>query len=119
VVLVMRFSSQLRLQTKTDFSQVFAEGKKSGDRSFLLIAKKNSTSLPRLGLAVSKKNVRLASNRNHIKRLIRESFRQNADSLPAIDVVVLVKTSINPKDTSLYEKINRQWMYIKHEKSLT
>jgi ribonuclease P protein component len=45
----------------------------------------------RLGIIVAKKNVKLAVQRNRIKRLLRESFRNKRDSLPNLDIVVLAK----------------------------
>jgi ribonuclease P protein component len=48
----------------------------------------------RLGLAIAKKQLRLAVSRNRIKRLIRESFRFNQDLLSGLDIVVLTRTSV-------------------------
>ncbi len=45
----------------------------------------------RLGIVVAKKNVRLAVARNRLKRIVRESFRQQQDSLQGLDVVVIIK----------------------------
>ena len=43
----------------------------------------------RLGLAISKKNCRLATDRNRIKRVVRESFRHHQAALAGLDVVVI------------------------------
>lgn len=51
---------------------------------------RKSVSAPRLGLAIAKKKVPLASNRNRIKRLIREQFRLNQANFPPVDVIVMV-----------------------------
>jgi ribonuclease P protein component len=56
---------------------------------FTVLFRPNRTSEPRLGLAVSKKNCRLATGRNRLKRIIRESFRQHRHELPGLDIVVL------------------------------
>jgi ribonuclease P protein component len=42
-------------------------------------------------LAISKKIIRKAVDRNRIKRMIRESFRLNQQQLGYFDIVVLVK----------------------------
>jgi len=50
----------------------------------------------RLGIIVSKRNVPTAVGRNYIKRITRETFRQNVLSrteLPRFDVIVLAKSS--------------------------
>jgi len=56
---------------------------------FTVLYRDNTLSEPRLGLAIGKKNCRLATNRNRLKRVIRESFRKQQDRLPGIDIVVL------------------------------
>ena len=43
----------------------------------------------RLGLAVAKKQVRRANRRNRLKRLVRESFRENQHRLAGVDLVVI------------------------------
>lgn len=90
------FSKQQRLLKPAEFKQVFAKpSAKTSDAHMRLIARKTSAGFPRLGLAVSKKALRHAVQRNRAKRLIRESFRRHQSLLPAIDVVVMVRTSID------------------------
>lgn len=47
--------------------------------------------LARLGIVVAKRNVKLAVARNRIKRLVRETFRQQQQRLDGLDIVVVVK----------------------------
>jgi ribonuclease P protein component len=66
--------------------------------------------MARLGLSVSARTVGNAVNRNRIKRVIRESFRHNANSLPSIDIVI--NTRPGARDTSkalLAERLTRHW----------
>ncbi len=42
----------------------------------------------RLGLVVGKKLIKSAVRRNLVKRVVREQFRLNRASLPAVDVIV-------------------------------
>ena len=51
----------------------------------------------RLGLVIAKKNVRLAVQRNRIKRLLRESFRAHHGS-QGIDIVVLARRGLDNID---------------------
>ena len=45
----------------------------------------------RLGLAIAKKQIRLATRRNRLKRLARECFRQHREQLAGLDLVVMVR----------------------------
>lgn len=47
----------------------------------------------RIGLAVSRRVSKKAVERNRIKRLIRESFRQHQHQLGTIDYIVIAKSS--------------------------
>ena len=89
------FSQELRLLKAKDFSFVFENPVRLGNRAFTVLARKNDRSHPRLGMAIAKKHVKLAVARNLIKRKVRESFRIRQHQLPAFDFVVMVKRSIN------------------------
>lgn len=58
----------------------------------------------RLGIVVAKKNVKLAVERNRIKRLVRETFRLQQQHLNGLDVVVVIKKNflhdLKPADLS-------------------
>ena len=51
----------------------------------------NQLGHPRLGMAVPRKNVRHAVNRNLVKRQLRESFRLHQAIIGDFDVVVLAR----------------------------
>jgi len=57
----------------------------------MVLACANGLPHPRLGLAISKKTLPLAVQRNRIKRLSRETFRQLQHQLGGMDIVVLSK----------------------------
>lgn len=86
------FDRDKRLLTARQFSAVFDSptGKVPG-KHVLLLARENGLDHPRLGLVIGKKNVKLAVQRNRLKRLIRESFRHNQETLAGWDIVVIAQ----------------------------
>jgi len=56
---------------------------------FTVLCRSNENKAARLGLAISKKNCKLATGRNRLKRLVRESFRAHKSELAGLDIVVL------------------------------
>lgn len=86
-----RFRRQDRLLSAQDFKRVFADASKTSDRYFTWLARDNDLDGARMGLVVAKKNIKTAVARNHIKRLIRETFRLSKVNLPNRDFVVIAK----------------------------
>ncbi len=87
-----RFDQSLRLLNAQDYQAVFDDASiKVSCAEFLFLPRQNQLEHSRLGLVIAKKNVRLAVQRNRIKRIVRETFRQEQSRLPAIDVIVLAR----------------------------
>jgi len=64
----------------------------------------------RLGLAIAKKHCRLATERNRIKRVVRESFRRHKAELAGLDIVVLnspVATKVT--NEQLFRCLEKHW----------
>lgn len=102
-----------RLLDKKKFDFVFKKPSKTSDKYFTLLFCKNNKSYSRLGLVISKKKCKLAVNRNKIKRIIRESFRTNKNSLNGYDVVVLNKhTTYNDDSSMLRKSLKNHWRKI-------
>lgn len=92
------------------FARVFESPKTSSDRYLTILARPNETDHPRLGLAVSKKSARRAVQRNIIKRVIRESFRNRKYQLIPVDLVVLSKKAAGEASKKqLAASIDRLW----------
>lgn len=105
------FPASLRLKTPADFKQVFSNPVKSTDRYFTLLAIKNQLEHPRLGLAIAKKNVKRAVDRNKIKRVSRESFRLQQHNSVAMDIVVLARRDAANASSAVLEKsLERHWL---------
>jgi ribonuclease P protein component len=79
---------------------VFKAGRRCGDAWFTVISAHGPGPVARLGLAVSRKVSRSAVQRNRIKRLVRESFRQHSPHLPALDIVVMARPGAAGCDNS-------------------
>jgi ribonuclease P protein component len=68
------------------------------DSYFSLSILDNARTQPRLGLAIATRVFGTAVARNTIKRLVRESFRLNQQTLPSIDVVVSARDAARRAD---------------------
>lgn len=108
-MLELSFSKARRLLTAKDYKAVFDKPDVKLGSSCLLILAKSSPNKSRLGLVVAKKQIRHANRRNRVKRLIRESFRQQ-NFKNHIDIVVLVRHSANDMDNKqLFSLLEKQW----------
>jgi ribonuclease P protein component len=105
------FPPQLRLKKATEFKKVFTNPVKSTDRYFTLLAIHNDFGYPRIGLAIAKKIIKKAVDRNVIKRTVRESFRCQQHALGSIDIVVLARKEIlavPPEE--LRKSLEKHWL---------
>lgn len=91
----LSFGRDKRLLTPRQFKAVFdSANNKVPSKSVLLLARDNQLGHPRLGLVIGKKSVKLAVERNRIKRQIRESFRHNQNILDGVDIVIVARRGI-------------------------
>jgi ribonuclease P protein component len=68
----------------------------------------NGLGHPRLGLAISRKRVPKAHERNRIRRLVRESFRQHQGQLGGFDFVVMAQGKLAESD-NLSRRRSLEW----------
>lgn len=105
------FGRDKRLLTPRQFKAVFdsPSGKAPG-KNVLLLARDNQLDHPRLGLVIGKKSVKLAVERNRIKRQIRESFRLNQDNLTGLDIVVVARKGLGDLENGeLAQQFGKLW----------
>jgi len=99
-----------RLPDAAAFSRVFRQAVRSRDEWFTVLCRETNCDVARLGLAISKKNCRQATGRNRIKRVVRESFRQNQAALVSLDLVVInQRAAAGASNRQLFESLAGHW----------
>jgi len=77
---------------------------------FTVLYRPNGSDEPRIGLAIGKKNCRLSTERNRLKRIVRESFRQHRQELGGVDLVVLNQpAAARASNKALFESLGSHW----------
>lgn len=113
------FPKALRLLTPVDFKHVFdAADLRVSSKEILILARANFLNRPRLGLVIAKKHIRLATQRNRVKRVIRESFRlQQAQlNVRGIDTIVLARGGLDRLDNqALYNLLGQLWQQLRRK----
>jgi len=102
------FDKTRRLLKKSEFDRVFEKAKKVVTEEFVVLYRSNEISHARIGLALSKKVIPKAHDRNRVKRMLRETFRTS--TLPAIDIVVLGRHGVaNVKNSMVIANLGKTW----------
>lgn len=80
-----------RLRAQKDFQRVFKSGRRFETTTLKWIASKGDTKHSRFGVVISKKDDKLAVNRNLIRRRIKEILRASLPEITtsALDMVIL------------------------------
>ena len=103
------FSRKDRLLDASAFSRVFEGASfKASHKHFLLLATENDLPHHRLGLIIAKKNVKLAVQRNRIKRIAREVFRHAPRGEYGLDVIIMARRGADLLDNQTLSTILRQ-----------
>ncbi len=106
------FPPQLRLNKPEDYQKVFANPFKTADQFFTILVIQNKYDHARLGLAIAKKHIKRAVDRNKIKRSARESFRRQ-QQLGNWDIVILARSNAaNATPKILFHSLNRHWLKV-------
>ena len=88
----MPLSSKHTVPSKSGFKNIFTNPDlKINKDGFFVLAKKNNKQNPRLGVSIKKRDYKLATERNRIKRKIKGSFMSNISLIPALDIIVMVR----------------------------
>ncbi|URJ29775.1 ribonuclease P protein component [Blochmannia endosymbiont of Camponotus sp.] len=102
-----------RLLTVNEFVFVFKNPERIKTTGITLFSRPNQLGYPRIGLAVSKKYVKHAYERNRIKRHMRETFRINQHNLLSKDFVLTInsKEIIRFKNNALIKELEKLWYH--------
>jgi len=102
------FPRHARLLLPAEYNRIFAAGKRFSGTCVTLVAarfepiapgliessaKVKPTRRPRLGLALAKKQIKRSHERNRVKRLLRECFRDYSQRLAGIEIIAMAKTA--------------------------
>lgn len=94
------FGKSKRLLNAHDYSRVFNSTEaKAFHNNLLLLARRNGGTDHRLGLVIAKKNIRLAVQRNRIKRISREFVRKDPKGV-SMDIIVLARRGLDQLDNA-------------------
>ena len=105
-----RFGKNNRLPDAAAFGRVFKKAARSRDNLFTVLCRPNEEGAARLGLAISKKHCRQAAKRNRIRRIIRESFRQQQASLAGLDIVVINQPAAgSASNRQMFRSLDSHW----------
>lgn len=106
-----RFPRTHRLLRPAEFQTVFdSTAFKVGEQHFLLLVRPNGLDHPRLGLVIAKKKVRLAVERNRLKRTIRTSFRLHQAALPPVDLIFMARNDLGSlASAELALQLEKSW----------
>jgi ribonuclease P protein component len=92
IVKEARFATTHRLMREDGFDRV-VQADSIADKHFKVFFARSEKNNARLGIIASKKSLPRAVDRNRIKRVIREAFRQHSIKTYKLDVVVMVRSA--------------------------
>lgn len=108
------FPPRARLRSPRDFEGVLKQGRRVQEKLLTAVVLAGNAGEARLGLAISARAVPLATGRNRIKRLARETFRRSRAGLPAIDVVLQARSAAaGAESAELRSTLDRLWQRLR------
>lgn len=110
------FPSSRRLRTSKEFLAVTRGRPRLRDELFIIQSRPNDHNHARLGVTVSRRVALRANRRNRLKRMIRESFRQQLSALCALDVVVIAQPAADRAGADqIRQSLDQHWQTIRKQ----
>jgi ribonuclease P protein component len=105
----LSFPKSKRIINNRQFKDILANGRRVRDKILTIYIAPNDCGYSRLGISISS-SCGIAVERNHIKRLLRESFRLNQDKIPAgLDIIVLLSGRLR-QSRFTYEQLSSSFL---------
>ena len=104
-------AKKMRLDNSLDFSNCFLQGKRTSTHAFMIHYLENDLEYGRLGIRIAKKKIKKAVERNRIKRIAREVFRNG--NFNGIDMVLVLRNEKKFEYEKCYEQINEIFKTLK------
>lgn len=82
------FGADRRIAGHSGFAHLLRSGTRRSLSGFVFYTARRAVGPPRLGVMVTRKHAALATERNRLKRCIREAFRLEQAGLGPVDVLV-------------------------------
>jgi ribonuclease P protein component len=89
-------SRRHRFNRRGSFGPVLQGGRKLRGRYAVVHLSRNAQAASRLGVALTRRFVPSAVERNRVKRLVREAFRRHGIKSAAFDCVVMLRGRLEP-----------------------
>ena len=119
-----KFEKDFRLLSASDFSELKVDSLSFKKPSLIIYYKKNSFNQTRIGLSVPKK-IGKAHERNRLKRLIREYFRQSHFKFLGTDILFVVSwnrslqnEAEDVKEQTLLKNIDEFFSYLQRSSKM-
>jgi ribonuclease P protein component len=107
------FPPARRIRKPGEFKHIYAGGRRLGNEFFTANAQPNALHAARLGLSVAVRTMGSAVARNRVRRLIRESFRLNQSTMPALDIIIGVRPAARDAEGArLRASLEQLWQKI-------
>jgi ribonuclease P protein component len=95
------FNRHKRIRTSAEFEALMRNGTRRSLNGFTFFFSARPAGYARLGILISRKHAARATDRNRIKRCIREAFRQSQTELGALDLLVRPPYGLKPSSRTV------------------